>query len=169
LIHGGPVFYAQNAQINVQAPWELAGQTTTEIVLNTDSIRQPRPTYTVLAVGVSRGIFFATNSDGTFNSPSNPAHPGDPVTIYGTGGAAMSPPGITGTSWSASPLAGFTQAVTATVGTQTATVLNAGSAPTFNSGVFQINMRLPASLKGAQSLTITVGGAVSASATIYIQ
>ncbi len=166
---GGPVFYAQNAQINVQVPWELAGQTTTEIVLNTNSSQQLQPTYTVPVVTVSPGILGAINSDGTLNSPSNPAHPGDSVTIYGTGGGAMSPPGITGSPWSASPLASFTHTVTATVGTQTATILHAGSAPTLNSGVFQINMRLPANLTGSQSLTITAGGVASAPATISIQ
>ena len=56
-----------------------------------------------------------------------------------------------------------------TVGGETADVLYSGSAPTSESGFFQINARLPADLsQGAQYLCVTVGGDTSAPAAISI-
>jgi uncharacterized protein (TIGR03437 family) len=110
------------------------------------------------------------NSDGSFNSPSNPARPGDYVSVFGTGGGATSPPGLTGNSWPLAPLSVLTQPVSAAVGAEAAGVLYSGSSPTLESGLFQINVRLPSDLTaGAQFLSVTVGGVTSAPAAISIQ
>jgi uncharacterized protein (TIGR03437 family) len=109
------------------------------------------------------GIFYIVNSDGSFNSPSNPARAGDYVSVFGTGGGATSPLGLTGNSWPLAPLSLLTHSVSAAVGTEAAGVLYSGSAPTLESGFFQINVRLPSDLTaGAQSLSLTVGGATRA-------
>jgi uncharacterized protein (TIGR03437 family) len=110
------------------------------------------------------------NSDGSINSRSNPAWPGDYVSVYGTGGGAMSPPGVTGNLWPLAPLSLLPPPVSATIGAEDAGVLYAGSAPTLESGLFQINVRLPSDLTaGSQSLSVTVGGVTSAPAAISIQ
>ncbi len=163
-----PLFYAQSGQINAQVPWELAGQTSTMVQVSYPGIASTR-TPVVLTPSVP-GIFYVNNSDGTQNSPSNPARAGNYVAVYGTGGGVMNPAGVTGSSWPLLPLSQFTQPVSVTVGGETAGVLYAGSAPLMASGVFQINVRLPADLTpAAQFLCVKAGGVTSAAAAISIQ
>jgi uncharacterized protein (TIGR03437 family) len=116
------------------------------------------------------GVFYIDNSDGSRNSPSNPARAGDYVAVYGTGGGAMSPASVTGASWPLAPLSSLTQPVSVTIGGEAATVLYSGSAPTLESGFFQINVRLPADLTAAaEYLCLTVASVTSAPAAISIQ
>jgi uncharacterized protein (TIGR03437 family) len=163
-----PLFYVQSGQINAQVPWELAGQTSATVQISYPGVAA---TGTPVAVTPSLpGVFDIVNSDGSINSPSNPARPGDYVSAYGTGGGAMGPPGVTGNLWPLAPLSLLSQPVSAAVGTEAAGVLYSGSAPTLESGVFQINVRLPSYLTaGAQFLSVTVGGMTSAPAAISIQ
>jgi uncharacterized protein (TIGR03437 family) len=64
----------------------------------------------------------------------------------------------------------LTQPVSATVGGEGAGVLYSGSAPTLESGLFQINLQLPADLTaGEQFLCVTIDGVTSAPAAISIQ
>jgi uncharacterized protein (TIGR03437 family) len=82
----------------------------------------------------------------------------------------MNRPGVAGISWPLAPLSFLTQPVSVTVGGEGARVLYSGSAPSLESGLFQINVRLPADLTaGAQFLRVTIGGVASAPAAISIQ
>jgi uncharacterized protein (TIGR03437 family) len=163
-----PITYAQAEQINVQAPWEIAGQTATQVRILYNGVETGS---TPAPVGQAQpGVFYIENSDGSFNSPSNPARAGGYVSVYGTGAGAMSPPGVTGISWPLAPLSLIAQPVAVTVAGEGAAVLYSGSAPTLDSGFFQINVRLPADLTAtAQFLCVTVGGVMSAPAAISIQ
>jgi uncharacterized protein (TIGR03437 family) len=112
------------------------------------------------------------NSDGTRNSPSNPARPGDFITIYGTGGGPTNPPGVTGAFWpSTGALPLLTLRVTVTIGSDNANVLYAGASPLSPSGIFQINALLPSSLpaSAASPLVVSVGGVSSVAVPIAIQ
>jgi uncharacterized protein (TIGR03437 family) len=163
-----PIIYAQANQINVQVPWEIAGQSSTHarIVYNGVEVGN----VDVQVGSALPGIFYITNADGSFNSPSNPAHAGELVSIFGTGGGAMNPAGVTGQAWPLAPLSFLTQVVSVTVGSEVAEVGYAGSAPTLDSGFFQINVRLPADLSSAaQSLCVTVGGVSGAAVAISVQ
>lgn len=163
-----PLIYAQAEQINVQVPWEIALQATTQMRILYNGVEAGAA---VAPVGAALpGVFYIENSDGSFNSPSNPARAGEYVAVYGTGGGMMSPPGVTGSSWPLTPLSSLTHSVSATVGGEAARVLYSGSAPTLESGLFQINVQLPADLTAAaQFLYVTIGGATSAPAAISIQ
>ena len=83
----------------------------------------------------------------------------------------MNPPGADGAVWPLTPLSSLlTQPVSVTVAGEAAGVLYSGSAPALESGFFQINVQLPADLTaGAQSLSVTIGGATSAPVAISIQ
>ena len=82
----------------------------------------------------------------------------------------MNPAGLTGAPWPSSPLSYLAEAVSATVGTETAQVLYAGSAPALGTGFFQINVLLPSDLPaGAQTLSVAVGGVASVPVAISIQ
>jgi uncharacterized protein (TIGR03437 family) len=163
-----PIIYAQAGLINVQAPWEMAVQTATQVRIVYNGVEAGSAT-----VPVGRalpGVFYIDNSDGSRNSPSNPARAGDYVAVYGTGGGAMSPASVTGASWPLAPLSSLTQPVSVTIGGEAATVLYSGSAPTLESGFFQINVRLPADLTAAaEYLCLTVASVTSAPAAISIQ
>lgn len=116
------------------------------------------------------GVFYIVNSHGSFNSSANPARPGDYVSVFGTGGGAMNPPAATGNPWPMSPLSSVMQSVGVTVGGETAHVMYSGSAPTLESGFFQINVLLPADLsQGAKCLITTIGGVAGVPAPISIQ
>ena len=163
-----PIIYAQANQINVQVPWEIAGRTSTHLHVVYNGIEVGSVDVQVGAA--LPGIFYITNADGAFNSPSNPAHAGELVSVYGTGGGAMNPAGVTGQAWPIGPLSSLTQPASVTVGGETAAVGYAGSAPTLDSGFFQINARLPADLtSAARSLCVTVGGVSSVPVAIAIQ
>ena len=167
--YAAPLLYAQSQQINAQVPWELGGQTPAMVQVS----------YTGLAssgtpVGVAPaqpGVFFIENSDYSFNSPSNPARAGDYVSVYGTGGGSMSPSGVTGAAWPLTPLSSLlTQPVLVKIGGEAGDVLYSGSAPTVESGLFQINVRLPADLTAsANFLSVSIGGVASAPVPISIR
>jgi uncharacterized protein (TIGR03437 family) len=169
-----PVFSAQSQQVTVQAPWEIAGQTSTEVVVTYNG---GPPTGTsasapVVVAPAAPGIFAVANSDWKLNSPSNPAKVGSFITIYGTGGGLTNPLGTTGGLWPlTSALATLTLPVTVSIGGTNAVVLYAGSAPTLESGYFQINVALPSGLqaRSAANLVVTVGDSSSVAVPISIQ
>jgi uncharacterized protein (TIGR03437 family) len=165
-----PLLYVQSQQINAQVPWELAGQTSTTVQISYPGVAST-PTPLVVALALP-GIFYVNNSDGTQNSPSNPARPGDFIAIYGTGGGPTSPAGVDGAFWPlTTPFPLLTLPATVTVGSQNAGVLYAGASPLNFSGVFQINARLPSDLGAspASSLVVNIGGTSSVAVPVAIQ
>lgn len=162
-----PVFSAQSQQVTVQVPWEIAGQTSTEVVVTYNGPPAVASAPVIVAPSAP-GIYAVANSDGTPNSPSNPAKAGGFVTIYGTGGDVTNPLGITGI---AASLPTLTLPVSVALGGTNATVLYAGSAPTLESGYVQINVALPSGIQtsAAANLVVTVGGSSSVTVPIYIQ
>jgi uncharacterized protein (TIGR03437 family) len=79
--------------------------------------------------------------------------------MFGTGGGAMSPAGVTGQLWPFATLSQMTLPVTVTIGNQPAQVIYAGSAPGLVSGFFQINLQIPAgTFSGNQYVGFSVAG-----------
>jgi uncharacterized protein (TIGR03437 family) len=169
-----PVFSAQSQQVTVQVPWEIAGQTSTEVAVtyNGGPPAGPSASAPVVVATSAPGIYAVANSDGTLNSSTKPAKAGGSIMIYGTGGGVTNPLGITGGLWSITPsLPTLTLPVSVTIGGANATVLYAGSAPTLESGYFQINVALPSGLQAssAVNLVLTVGESSSVAVSISIQ
>ncbi len=170
-----PVFSAQSQQVTVQVPWEIAGQTSTEVVVTYNGGPPAGSTASVPVVVASAqpGIYAVANSDGTLNSHSNPAKAGSVITIYGTGGGVTNPLATTGRFWPiTASLAMLTLPVSVSIGEMNAIVLYAGSAPTLESGSFQINVALPSGLKASSALVnlqVTVGDSSSVAVPISIQ
>jgi uncharacterized protein (TIGR03437 family) len=163
-----PLLYVQSQQINVQAPWELSGRAVTKVQVNYQGALSNIATVPIVAAAPALfvqtyGQFQAAalNADGTINSPANPAKRGSYVSIWGTGGGATNLPGVTGGYAPLSPLAMLTQTVTANLTGANATVLFAGAAPTLISGVFQVNLAIPANLEAGIStwnVNMFIGG-----------
>lgn len=94
------------------------------------------------------------------NSATNPAAPGSVLILYGTGEGQTVPAGVDGkvaTSVFPKPV----QDVTVQIGSRTATVLYAGAAPGFVSGVLQLNITIPEGVTGTLPISVKVGDAAT--------
>lgn len=168
LVNGtaAPIFYVDANQVDIQAPFEITGQSVVQMVRNGQggnqvsvildpiaprlfALRQLPPAPDTSPYGI-----VINAADGTLALPSNlgvPAHPakrGDVVTIYALGLGPVSPSIPTGVGApSSEPLARVTNSVQVLfgggfLGFSTATPSYAGLAPTF-AGLYQINVTIP--------------------------
>jgi uncharacterized protein (TIGR03437 family) len=160
-----PLFYAQAGQINVQAPYTIAGQAATQV----EVIYQGQ---TVAASGLSVAAaapaIFPTvlNPDGSLNSAANPAPQGGILTFFATGEGVTNGANVAG-QMAAAPYARPQLPVAVTVGSGTATLLFAGEAPGLV-GMLQVDAQLPAGLaSGPLTLQLTVGTISAPPVTIW--
>ncbi len=159
-------------QINLQVPFELSGESTTQVVVTNNGLISPPVTVAVSAA--MPGIFTVNGkagailkSDYSLNNLSNPAHPGDIIIIYATGLGPVSPTVATGTP--ASTAAQVTIPTSVTIGGLSAKVIYAGLAPSFV-GLYQINVIVPSNTTSGNAVpvVITTGTSVSNTATIVV-
>jgi uncharacterized protein (TIGR03437 family) len=174
-----PVLYASSQQINAQVPWELTGAMMAQVQVSSASgssntaaeqIQSASPAlFHIPPANASVAPPFPgaiLNQDGSLNAASNPAARGSVVMLFGTGGGATAPPGITGALAPSDALGLLTLPVMVqifefpAIGLQPlAPVLYAGPAPTLNSGVFQINIQVPSTATpGINVVSLTVAG-----------
>jgi adhesin/invasin len=103
----------------------------------------------------------------TLNDPSNPAPAGSTIVAYLTGSGPVSPAAKDGVPTNV--LTNSTAAVTAKIGSATATVSFTGLTPGFI-GLAQMNIVVPSGLTpGVYPLSITIDGQTSNSATIAVK
>jgi uncharacterized protein (TIGR03437 family) len=147
-----PLVATNPGQINAVVPYEIAGQSTTKITVQTGgstySVTVPvlpavPALFTANASGTGQAA--ALNQDSSPNSPSNPANPGDIVVLYGTGEGLVNPLPPDGTI-SSVPAPVPQLPITATIGGQPADVVYGADAPDLVAGVIQINARMPAGI-----------------------
>ena len=169
-----PLLYVQSEQLNVQVPWELAGLATAQIQVEYQGTFSNTGTLTIQDAAPALFRVFPTspasakppfpgailNQDGTVNSPSNPAAQGSIVSLFGTGGGVTVPGGITGEIAPISSLGYLAQRVQVQLNRYFADVVYAGPAPGLISGVFQLNIRVPAGPFGGSSVFVflSIGG-----------
>jgi uncharacterized protein (TIGR03437 family) len=159
----GPLFFVRQDQINVQAPYELAGQTSARIVVrNIDAASAPvtvplAPAVPgVFTVSQGRGQAALLNQDFTPNSPANPAPRGSVVQIFLTGQGATNPPALAGQLPQA-PFPVPVLPVTVTIGGRTAPTRFVGLAPGLV-GLLQVNAVVPQDVvPGQVALQVSVG------------
>jgi uncharacterized protein (TIGR03437 family) len=167
-----PMTFASALQVNAVVPYEVKG-----FVNATVLVKFLGQSSNGVAVNVATTVpgLFTQNSSGsgpgailnqnsTTNSPSNPATRGDTVVVYLTGEGETSPAGVTGkVTTVASPPLPLTPApllpVSVTIGGQPANWSFAGEAPTFVSGVMQLNVVVPTNIAaGDQPIVVSFGG-----------
>jgi len=171
-----PLLYVGAAQISAIVPYEIsapifvaspslqvsyAGQLSSPSVLQ--QIATSPAIFTTGSKGTGQGAIL--NSDLSVNSSDNPAHPGDIVVLYMTGGGQTSPAGVTG---KITPAAGpYPQPLfppTVTIGGQTAQLLFYGEAPGQVSGLMQINVQVPSTVsRGDVPVVVALGASASQS------
>jgi uncharacterized protein (TIGR03437 family) len=188
-IPGTPI-YVSATQINVFAPYELAGRLSTNVTIEYNSIASSpisvRVTDAAPAIFTQNqqgfGPSATLNQNGTVNGPPTgqtlPAAVNTIIAVYATGGGQTNPPSSTGGVTPASlPLRVIPPvgSKSATIGGIPAEVVFAGAAPGLAAGVEQWNIRVPTpppgtSLSGTQPVVITVNGVSSpAGPTVTIQ
>jgi uncharacterized protein (TIGR03437 family) len=168
-----PLDYVSPAQINAQIPIETPVNTPLTISVVSAGRQSNSAALTILSD--APGIFtygqnqaVVQNHDLSLNSPTNPAHPGDIVVAYLTGGGPVHPSGpwVTG---GASPngISPVTSSYTITVGGQQAQGLFLGLTPGFV-GLYQANITVPQIAPGNYPLSIAVNGVQSNGPVISI-
>jgi len=162
-----PLFYAGEGQINVQVPYEVSGESSTSVVVDTGS----ESTAVSLPVSAAApGLFasavnFPSNS---FNTASNPVAPGDYVILYATGLGNPVTPIDTG---EAAPVADASAAaVTVNVGGVAVAPYYAGVTPGL-AGLDQISVQIPAGLGSGETpvFVTSADGAQSQTISVWVQ
>lgn len=164
------VFASTPGQINFLVPPGIAGKRTTTVRiscagLNSDAMPlqiadQAPAVFTASANGSGQAAI--VNQDGSTKPPSAP---GTIVAVYGTGFGLFGSPGPDG-------LAHVALDVAASIGGEVATVMYAGEAPGFTSGLQQINVLIPADIPSGTQVTLQLsagGVATQAGVTLAIQ
>jgi uncharacterized protein (TIGR03437 family) len=165
-----PILYASAGQVNVVVPYEVAGQTSVQMVVSHDLVSGPA--MTVPLVDTSPGMFTVSgggtgpgailNQDGRLNSATNPAVTGSTIQIFATGAGLWNqtvPDGLLISSSTPTAKLPFAAApVSLTIGGLSAAVVYAGAAPGMITGALQVNAVVPPGLTpGPQPVVMTVG------------
>jgi uncharacterized protein (TIGR03437 family) len=161
-----PILYAQAGQVNVQAPYAIAGLRTSHV----EAFYQGKAAGAVdISVTDAAPALFplAFNQDGSPNSESAPAPRGTIVTLFGTGEGLTDGPNLPGQA-AAAPYPRPKLPVKLTIGGIPAEILYAGSAPGL-AGTLQVNARVPGAFlaPGAATVELQVGSNVSPALTIW--
>lgn len=172
-----PLFYVSQTQINAQMPWDVPAGVA-NVVVNTASGMSNTVAVAVPAAAVP-GIFvqFPLNQavaveypELTTNTAVAPAHVGDTVVAYFTGGGPVQPSGplVTGaySPLGESPVIQVSD-TTVTVAGQPATINYIGLTGNLV-GVYQANFVVPKVAAGDHNLVITINGKASAATTLSV-
>jgi uncharacterized protein (TIGR03437 family) len=166
-----PLLYVSETQINFQVPSGLAAGTA-DMYVSRSGGQSALFSFTVISS--APGIFqdtsnhaIAQNPDGSTNTTDNPVASGDVVVVYLTGQGPLDNPVSDGAATPVSPLSTATATATATIGGTAATVQFLGLTPGYT-GLAQANILIPTLASADYPLVLTVGGYVSASATVSV-
>jgi len=160
-----PLLYTQADQVNAIATFNLAGKNSTVMQVAYNGLASAGVTLKV--VPAEPGLFTANdsgtgqgailNEDGSENNASNPAVPGKPIVLFGTGGGVTVPPSTDGSFNPETAADTLALPVTVTIGGQPATVQYFGPAPGLVAGVIQINAVVPSSTpSGPAAVVVTI-------------
>jgi uncharacterized protein (TIGR03437 family) len=172
-----PLLYVSTNQINAVVPFEIAGQTTTTVQIETGG-SVSLPSFSAPVVQAAPGIFTADrsgygqaaalNQDGTLNSASNPAAQGSIVTLFATGLGPMKPQLADGVVPEA-PTAQPTLPLVLNIDPLNAEIQYVGDAPGLVEGAVQINAVVPQIYTtGAIMVTLSMGGEFGSNTGVFI-
>ena len=169
-----PLAYTISGEIAAVAPYEVAGRTAVEVVVEYRGRRSAPVTLPLVEStpalftldGSGMGQAAMLNDTGCCNSARNPAAAGSVVALYATGEGQTAPAGITGNVSSYPKPADYPAPrlpVAVTVGGKKAQIVFAGEAPHTVTGLLQVNFRIPDDVEpgDAVPLVLTVGDAHS--------
>ncbi len=144
-----PIFFGIGGQLNIQAPYELAGRSRATMRIERDGVGigtaevEIAPTAPgIFALAGGTGQVVAFNQDGTLNAAGNPERHGRVLVLFATGGGVNSPPIGTG-KLASSPFPAPTAPVSVRIGGVEGTIQFAAGAPGF-AGLLQVNVTVGA-------------------------
>jgi uncharacterized protein (TIGR03437 family) len=182
-----PQFFQSPMQMNVQVPWELAGEE--ETTVHVEAGGETSNEIAVSLAAYSPGLFSMTQmgsgqgailisgtgllaaAENAFpGAPSRPVRRGEFLEAYASGLGPVTNVPASGSAASTTTLSHTTTEATATIGGEEATVSFAGLAPGFV-GLYQVNIGVPESAPsgGAVELILTIGGVDSNAVTIAVE
>jgi uncharacterized protein (TIGR03437 family) len=179
-----PLFFVSPSQVNLQIPWELAGQSQASVLATVGSVVSNQQSvslapfapglFTFNGSGSSQGTILIAGTSLFAGPPSvpgsRPAHPGEFISIYATGLGAVSNQPATGMAAQSSPLSFTIATPTVTIGGTLAYVSFSGLAPG-GVGLYQVNVQVPvgAPTGDAVAVILSIGGVASNTVTIAVQ
>jgi uncharacterized protein (TIGR03437 family) len=173
-----PLLYTSSSQVNAVVPYGVTATATQVTVQYGGLLSVPALVPVVPATpalfsfsGLGSGQALILNQDGSVNSSINPAAAGSVAVLYATGLGQTNPSGQDGVVVSAI-LPVPAASISVMIGGAPAQVLYAGAAPGMVSGIFQINVQIPANAPSGSNIPVLVqaGNAVSpGGATLAIQ
>jgi uncharacterized protein (TIGR03437 family) len=160
-----PIVYVSAGQVSGIVPYAVAGKQSTQVVAEYNGVQSAPLTVAVADAvpglfsahfsGTGQGAIF--NQDNSANSSSNRAAKGSIIVLFGTGEGQTDPGGLDGRLASSSfPKPKLSPSVT--IGGIGAEILYAGAAPGLTAGLFQINVRVPASASSGDQPVIASFG-----------
>jgi minor extracellular serine protease Vpr len=174
-----PISYMSFNQINIQIPWELAGQSSASVKVTYHGISGPPVTLPL--AGASPAYFEYTDSTNSQLSvvaqdlkyqlitSQHQAVRGAPIVLYANGLGPVSNTPATGEQSSGTSLSQTPALPVVTIGGQQAQVLFSGLTPQ-TIGLYQINVMVPANAPtGLQPLTVSINGVTGKASQIAVQ
>jgi uncharacterized protein (TIGR03437 family) len=173
-----PLFYASPQQINLQIPWELAGQSSANIQPIQNGIAGA-----VQSLGLSSfspGIFLTgplnaqfaaiVDSSGQLISFANPATAGKVLEIYCTGLGLVTNPPASGNAASSTTLSETVTTPVVTIGGVPAKVLFSGLAPG-TVGEYQVDIQVPSGVTPGPDVPVllSIGGVPANTVHVVMQ
>ena len=171
----GHLTYVSPTQVNVQVPWELAGQTSVQVKVTLDGDLLSNVYTLQLAAAVpayfayDTNVAIATDQNNNLITTANPAVRGSNITLYANGLGPVANQPASGDPATASPLPRTNTQAAVNIDNQPATVIYSGLVPSLP-GLYQIDIQVPTNIPaGSQYITIAVGGATGPTLTLPLQ
>ena len=172
----GHLIYISANQVNVQVPWELAGQNSVQVKVTTGSafgivfgnvVTVALADYAPAFFEIGSGQVAALDTRFKVIGPSNPAASGQSVQFFANGLGPVDNQPASGDPATAATSLCKAQATVA-IGSQQVTPAFCGLAPGF-AGLYQVNAAVPSNLApGTYPVTITIGGKTSKASNIAV-
>jgi uncharacterized protein (TIGR03437 family) len=174
-----PMYFATSGQVNIQVPWEVAGQTVPPIIATVNGATSyPEGVnmanyapgiFTMDASGSGQGAILV-GTTAQVASPTSPAARGGYISIYCTGLGAVTNTPLTGSPAVANPLSVSVITPTVTVDGAPAQVTFSGLAPGF-AGLYQVNAIVPLNVPPGNAIPVAIsfGTVLSNTVTIAVQ
>jgi uncharacterized protein (TIGR03437 family) len=165
----GALFFVRSDQLNVQAPFEIAGLQSVDVQVEFEGVLSSPMSVPVRTA--DPGLFSPVlNQDNTLNTQQNPAARGSVVQLFATGQGSVTPALMSGLPGpGAPPFPAPEAAVRALVNGEEAMLLFKGLTPGLV-GLMQLNVMLPGDVSGQVTIELFIGDVASPTkTTVYVQ